>query len=125
LIEFGLFLVKVIEGKMPQLLNKSEKLLSLAKASLERGDEGLAKEITVLALRSEDAMDALDKLLPHVPEPELPEEELGLSDNQVATIRALASELLSRKKQKLAHSILARLDRIDAAKKRRRAQNKT
>lgn len=99
---------------------KSEKLLSVARATLEHGDLELAKEITVLALRSEDAMDALDKLLPKVPEPEISEEELELSDNQVAQIRAMANELAERKKQKLANSILARLDRIDASKKRRK-----
>jgi hypothetical protein len=100
---------------------KSERLLQVARATLEKGDLDLAKEITVLALRSEDAVEALDKLLPTVPEPEIPEDELELSDNQVAKIRAVANELFDLKKQKLAHTILARLDRIDAAKKKRKS----
>ena len=100
--------------------SKSARLLHVARATLARGDRDTAQEITVLALRSEDAIEALDKLLPHVPEPEIPEEELELSDNQVAQIRAMATELFERKKQKLACTILARLERIDAAKKKRR-----
>lgn len=99
---------------------KSERLLQVARATLEKGDLSLAKEMTVLALRSEDAIEALDKLLPTVPEPEISDIELDLSENQVAKIRAVANELFDRKKQKLAHSILARLDQIDAAKKRKK-----
>jgi len=101
---------------------KSQRLLQIARATLERGDESLAREMTVLALRSDDAMDALDKLLPKVPEPEMREEEFDLEENQVAQIRALANELVERKKDWIARSILARLDQIDEAKKRRRAQ---
>jgi hypothetical protein len=100
----------------------TQRLIYVARQTFKAGDEVLAREMTVLALRSEDAMDALDKLLPKIPEPEIREEELGLSDNQVAQIRAMANELVERKKQKLANSILARLDRIDDAKKRKRAQ---
>jgi len=103
---------------------KSERLLHVARATLERGDLPTAREVVVLALRSGDAMEALDKLLPRIPEPEIPdtipESELELSDNQVAQIRSVARALFDRKKRMLAHTILARLERIDAAKKKRR-----
>ena len=104
--------------------SKSTRLLYVARATLERGDQAMAREVTVLALRSGDAMEALDKLLPKIPEPaEIPESELELSDNQVAQIRAVAKDLFERKKKTLAHTILARLEQIDAAKKRRRQKS--
>jgi hypothetical protein len=106
---------------------KSHRLLQIARATLDRGgteNEVVAREMAVLALRSEDAMDALDKLLPKVPEPEMREEDFeeNLEETQVAQIRAMANELVARKKDWIAKSILARLDQIDEAKKRRRAK---
>jgi hypothetical protein len=109
---------------MNMVTSKTTQLLNVARASLvERKDEETAREITVLALKSEDAVDALNKLLPQVPEPAAEiseEEEPDLSDNQVAQIRSVVNELMLRKKNRIAASILGRLDRIDAAKKRRK-----
>ena len=95
---------------------KSETLLEVARATLEKGDEDTAKEMVVLAMKTEDAIDALNKLLPKVPDP-VPEYEIDLSENQIARIHALAKNLEAEKKYQVANLILGRLERIESAKK--------
>lgn len=100
---------------------KSEILLEIARSTLERGEEDTAKEMVVLAMQTEDAVDALNKLLPKVPEP-VQEEELHLSENQIAKIHALARDLESSHKLRVANLILGRLEKIESAKKLKRAK---
>jgi hypothetical protein len=102
------------------IVNKTEKLLGVAQATLLKGDRETAKEIAVMALTTEDAVDALDKLLPKVPEPEISAEEIELSPNQVGKITALAQELQAQQKHKIASVILAKLERIEERKRQKK-----
>lgn len=101
-------------------MSKAARLLQIASKTYSRDPES-AHQCVVMAMKSEDAIDALDKLLPKVPEPEpLTESEMDLTSEQVASIRALASRVEARQKDKIATAILARLDKIEATKKKRR-----
>ena len=102
---------------------KSEKLLQVARSTLDKGDESTAKEMVVLAMKTEDAIDALNKLLPKVPDPIL-EEEIDLSENQIAKIHALAQDLEASHKFKIASLILGRLERIESAKQMKKAKKR-
>lgn len=103
------------------VLGKTEKLLRAARTSLVKGHIEAAKELMVLALTQEDAVDALDKLLPRVPEPEMRAEEIEeLTPGQVGRIMSLVKELETRDKKRIASTILAKLERIEQQKKRRR-----
>jgi hypothetical protein len=108
------------------IVNKSEKLLGVAQTTLLKGDRETAKEIAIMALTTEDAVDALDKLLPKVPEPEISAEEIELSPNQVGKILAIAQELQSKQKHGIASVILAKLEGIEARKRQKKllAKNK-
>lgn len=99
---------------------KAENLLHIAGKTLDKGNEITAKSIVILALKQEDAVDALDKLLPSVPEPEFIIEEDTLSDQQVAKILAVARDLQRMSKFKIANQILARVEKIEADKKRKK-----
>ena len=110
---------------MEKIEHKSEKLFQIAKKTLEKGNRETAKRMAVLALTSEDALEALDKLLPKVPEPAMNEDDLEeLSPGQVGKIMGLARALEDLSKKRIASAILARLDRIEEARKRRRAHKK-
>ena len=100
--------------------SKTQRLLEVAGRSLDNGDRAVAKEMVVLAMKQEDAIDALDRLLPSVPEPQFEVEEDTLSDGQVAKILALARELGQMKKFKLVNQILAKVEQIEARKKRKK-----
>lgn len=100
---------------------KTEKLLEVARSTLDKGDETTAKEMVVLALKTEDAVDALNKILPKVPDP-IQEEELDLSENQIAKIHALAKDIEASEKFKIANLILGRLEKIESAKKLQKAK---
>lgn len=100
--------------------SKAEQLMSMARATVET-DRDAAKELVVLAIRTEDAMSALDRLLPKVPEPQMDEEEIEeLSPGQVGKIMALVRELEQRQKKKIASTILAKVERIEQLKKKNR-----
>lgn len=104
---------------------KSQKLLEVAGKSIDNGDRVVAKEMAVLALKQDDAIDALDRLLPSPPEPPQAfdtEEEDNLSQAQVSKILALAKELGEMKKHKVVNKILAKVEQIEAKKKRRKRQ---
>jgi hypothetical protein len=100
--------------------SKAEQLMSIARATVET-DREAAKDLVVLAIKTEDAMSALDRLLPKVPEPQMDEQEINdLSPGQVGKIMALVKELEGRKKQKIASTILAKVERIEQLKKKNR-----
>lgn len=98
---------------------KAERLLQIAQATLLKGDRQTAREITVLALTMEDAVRALDKLLPRVPEPS-PEIVEDLTGEQIARIMTCVRDLEQRNQKKVANQILAKLERLEAKKKLRR-----
>ena len=101
-------------------MSKASRLLQIASKTFPKDPES-AHQYAVMALKSEDAIDALDKLLPRVPEPEpLTDSEMDLTAEQVASIRSLASKVESRQKEKIATAILARLDKIESLKKKRK-----
>jgi hypothetical protein len=91
---------------------KAKKLLDISRATLLKGDRTTAEEIAVLALKSEDAVDALDQLMPKIETLDQVEfeEVVELSKQQV--------EELEKEKEKIEHSHpeiaddLARLIRI-------------
>ena len=100
--------------------SKAEQLMSMARATVET-DRAAAKELVVLAIKTEDAMSALDRLLPKVPEPQMGEEEIEeLSPGQVGKIMGLVKELEQRQKKKIASTILAKIERIEQLKKKNR-----
>jgi hypothetical protein len=94
---------------------KSSQLLQVARATLQKGDRNTAKEMAVLAMRSDDAVQALDRLLPKLPEPGISAEELEMSPEQIASITALARTIKATQHQKIVTAILGRLERIEAA----------
>lgn len=100
--------------------SKANKLLEIAGRTLDRGEVEAAKGMVVLALKQEDAIDALDKLLPSIPEPAWEVEEDSLSEAQVAKILAVAKELQQMKKFKIANQILAKVEKIEHKKKRKK-----
>jgi len=99
-------------------------LLEVAGRTLDNGDRRTAKEMVVLAMKQEDAVDALDKLLPQVPEPtdEVPsrDDEDNLSESQLSRIMALARDLQDRKKFKIAQQILSKVEKIEEGRKRKK-----
>ena len=102
---------------------KAEKLLQVARQTLEAGDRDQARKVAVMALRQEHAVDALDKLLPSVQEPQFEAEafeEENLSENQIARVMAVAKELQQQKQFKMATQIMARIEKIELSRKRRR-----
>ena len=100
--------------------SKAEQLMSLARATAET-DREAAKELVVLALKTEDAIHALDRLLPKVPEPQMEEDEIQeLSPGQVGKIMALVHELELRQKKRIASTILAKVERLEQKKNNRR-----
>lgn len=103
--------------------NKAERLLQTAQKTLLKGDAETAKEMVVLAMTTQDAVTALDKLLPSVPDP-APEELENLTEDQVAGIKSCAVSLMEAKQQKIAASILTKLERIEARKRLKRKRNK-
>lgn len=101
---------------------KSQKLLEVAGKSIDNGDREIAKEMVVLAMKQDDAIDALDRLLPSMPEPPVNfDEEEALTQSQVSKILALAKELEVMKKHNVVTKILAKVEQIEARKKRRRS----
>lgn len=98
---------------------KAERLLRVAQQTLLKGDRETAREVAVLALATEDAVRALDKLLPRVPEPE-PEAIEDLTGEQIARIMTCVRDLERRNQKKVAGQILAKLERLEAKKKLRR-----
>lgn len=100
--------------------SKAQRLLDVAGRTLDRGEREMAKAMVVLAMKQEDAIDALDRLLPSVQEPQFEVEEDTLSESQVAKILALARELGEMKRTKIVNQILAKVERIEAAKKRKK-----
>ena len=105
---------------------KAEKLLRVAKATVERGDLETGREVAVLALKSHDAIEALDRLLPAVQQPLSPDEwdEIAeLSQQQVARIRSMVQALEGRRQHRIAAVILAKVEAIEAqqvSKRKRR-----
>lgn len=99
---------------------KAERLLRIAQKTLLRGDRNTAREIAVMALTTEDAVQALDRLLPHVPEAD--PEALDLSSEQVARIMGCARELEVMSQRKIANQILSKVERLEARKKLKRAK---
>ena len=99
---------------------KAERLLRIAQKTLLRGDRDTAREIAVMALTTEDAVQALDRLLPHVPEAD--PEALDLSSEQVARIMSCARELEFMSQRKIADQILSKVERLEARKKLKRAK---
>ena len=98
--------------------------MSLARATVET-DRLAAKELVVLAIRTEDAIHALDRLLPKVPEPQMDLEELQeLSSGQVGKIMALVRELEVRDKKRIASTILAKVERMEQVKKKKHRRKK-
>jgi hypothetical protein len=103
-----------------QVTPKAEQLLRAAQKTLLKGDRETAREVAVLALAEEDAIQALDKLLPRVPEVE-PIEELDLSGEQIARIMNCAKEAERRDQTRIARQILAKLERLEEKKKKRKS----
>lgn len=99
---------------------KAERLLRIAQKTLLKGDRDAAREIAVMALTTEDAIQALDRLLPHVPQAD--PEALDLSGEQVARLMSCAREIEAMSQKKIAHQILAKLERLEARKKLKRAK---
>lgn len=97
---------------------KADRLLKIAQKTLLRGDTETAKEIAVMAMSTEDAVHALDRLLPRVQEAD--PEALELSDEQVAKVMACARELEGKNEKRIAVQILAKLERLEVKKKLRR-----
>ncbi len=87
---------------------RTDQLVQAAEKTLERGDREMARELMVLAFRQNDAIEALDRLLPRVPNP-IPEEAFELDDLQVAQIQRIAAEV-SKDHPQLAEQILSRLE---------------
>ena len=84
-------------------------------------DRQAAKELVVLALKQEDAVNALDRLLPRVPEkPDVEEEIEELSQAQVGKIMGLVRELEARDKKRIATAILSKLERMEQNRKKKR-----
>lgn len=100
---------------------KSSQLLEIARATLQRGETDSAKRMVVMAMRSEDAIHALDRLLPKVPTPEISAEELELSPHAIAKITALARSLKATSHQKIVSALLGRVERIEAAQAAQKA----
>jgi len=99
--------------------------MEVAGKTLDKGDRLVAKDLVVLAFRQEDPIQALDRILPSMPEPTFElEEEDQLSEGQVAKILAIASDLEKLKKQKIVSQILAKVERIEARKRRKKEQTK-
>lgn len=103
--------------------SKTERLLRTAQKTLLKGDVETAKEMVVLAMTKEDAVQALDKLLPSVPEPAKEELE-ELTEEQVSSIRACAEDLVGAEQQMIATKILSKLERLEARKKLKRKRRK-
>lgn len=101
---------------------KAERLLRIAQKTLLKGDRNTAREIAVMALTTEDAVQALDRLLPHVPEPD--PEALDLSSEQVAKIISCAREMenADQTQRKIACQILSKIERMETRKKLKRAK---
>lgn len=97
---------------------KAERLLQIAQKTLLKGDRQTASEIAILALTTEDAVHALDRLLPRVPEAD--PEALELSDEQVAKVMACARDLEGKNEKRIATQILSKIERMEAKKKLRR-----
>lgn len=104
---------------MKRLNAKAEKLMQLARKTIET-DREAARELVVLALKQEDAVNALDKLLPKVPEKPEFEEIEELTQAQVGKIMALVTELETRNKKRIASTILAKIERMEQRKKKKR-----
>lgn len=104
---------------------KSLQLLEIARATLQRGEIDAAERMVVLAMRTDDAIEALDRLLPKVPEPEISAEDLELSPQQIAKITALARDLKATRHQKIVTALLGRVERIEAAQAARKATRAT
>lgn len=100
--------------------SKASRLFNIAKASNYVGERSAAKEILVLAFKQEDAIEALDKLLPKVQEPMSSEEFKELTVAQVSQIMAVAQKLQERERQHIAAKILARVEANEQLKKRKR-----
>ena len=110
----------VIFNKMRRLNSKAEKLMQMARRTVET-DREAAKELVVLALKQEDAVNALDRLLPRVPEkPDVEEEIEELSQAQVGKIMGLVRELEARDKKRIATAILSKLERMEQNRKKKR-----
>jgi uncharacterized membrane protein len=108
-------------GTVTRKINsKADQLMSMARATYEK-DREAAKELVVLAIRTEDAMSALDRLLPKIPEPQMDLDEVeDLSPGQVGRIMALVRELEQMHKKKIASTLLAKVERIEQMKKKNR-----
>jgi hypothetical protein len=100
--------------------SKAQRLLDVAGRTLDNGERETAKAMVVLAMKQDDAIDALDRLLPSVEEPQFEVEEDTLSESQVAKILALAKELGELRKNRIVTQILAKVERIEANKKRKK-----
>lgn len=103
-----------------QMDSKASRLFEIAKTSNFVGQRDVAKEMMILAFSQEDAIEALDKLLPKVPEPMSNEEYKDLTTAQVNKILEIAQELKIREKQHLAAKILAKVEASEKLKKRKR-----
>jgi len=99
---------------------KAERLLRIAQKTLLRGNRDEAREIAIMALTTEDAVQALDRLLPHVPEAD--PEALDISSEQVARLVGCARELEHMSQRKIATQILSKIERMEARKKMKRAK---
>lgn len=99
--------------------SKSQKLLQVAGRTLDDGDRSTAKDLVVLALKQEDAIDTLNGLLPSMPVTEFEVEEESLSESQVAKILSLAKDLQNMKKFKIANQILAKVEKLESQRKRK------
>jgi hypothetical protein len=102
---------------------KAEKLFQVAKATVERGDAETGKEMTVLALKAHDAIEALDRILPSLPEPLSAEEFEELNPQQVARIRSMVRQLEDRRQHKIAAVLLAKVESVETqqiSKRKRR-----
>lgn len=101
-------------------VSKAQRLLEVAGRTLDNGDREVAKEMVVLAMKEDDAIDALDRLLPSVPEPKFEVEEDTLTQSQVAQILALARDLSAMKKHRIVNQILAKVERIEQRKRKKK-----
>jgi hypothetical protein len=90
---------------------KADLLLEASRKTLARGDRNTAKEIVVVALTTDDAIEALDRLLPQVPEAD--PGVLELSEHQIAKVTALAKSLPD---SKLSKKILATVSLVPRTK---------
>jgi hypothetical protein len=99
---------------------KAQRLLEVAGKTLDNGDRETAKEMVVLAMKQDDSIEALDRLLPSVPEPPVEVEEETLSESQVAKILGLVKELEQMKKFKIVNQILAKVEKIEEKKRRKK-----